>query len=89
MKNGTFTITNIGVFGVDGGTPILNPGEAAILCIGQIRKRPWNHKGRIRLRATTTLSLSFDHRLIDGELGSKILADIARVLEKPDHALVW
>ncbi|TLS47993.1 2-oxo acid dehydrogenase subunit E2 [Streptomyces montanus] len=84
MRNGTFTITNIGVFGIDGGTPILNPGEAAILCFGQVRRTPWEHKGRIRLRDTATLALSFDHRLVDGELGSLVLRDIARFLERPD-----
>ncbi|MGW7689812.1 dihydrolipoamide acetyltransferase family protein [Streptomyces asiaticus] len=84
MRNGTFTITNIGVFGIDGGTPILNPGEAAILCFGQVRRTPWEYKGRIRLRDTTTLALSFDHRLVDGELGSLVLRDIARFLERPD-----
>jgi 2-oxoisovalerate dehydrogenase E2 component (dihydrolipoyl transacylase) len=83
MKDGTFTITNIGVFRVDGGTPILNPGEAAILCIGQIRRQPWEHKGKIKLRSVTTLALSFDHRLVDGELGSRVLADIAMSLEDP------
>ena len=89
MKDGTFTITNIGVFGVDGGTPILNPGEAAILCVGQIRKQPWEHKGKVKLRSVATLALSFDHRLIDGELGSKVLADIARVLEHPSTVAGW
>ncbi|MGY0064364.1 dihydrolipoamide acetyltransferase family protein [Streptomyces sp. LZ34] len=84
MRNGTFTITNIGVFGIDGGTPILNPGEAAILCFGQVRRTPWEHKGRIRLRETATLTLSFDHRLVDGELGSLVLRDIARFLERPE-----
>ncbi|MFG2658572.1 dihydrolipoamide acetyltransferase family protein [Streptomyces sp. NPDC048425] len=84
MRNGTFTITNIGVFGIDGGTPILNPGEAAILCFGQVRRTPREHKGRVRLRDTTTLAMSFDHRLVDGELGSLVLRDIARFLERPD-----
>jgi 2-oxoisovalerate dehydrogenase E2 component (dihydrolipoyl transacylase) len=89
MRGGTFTITNIGVFGVDGATPIINPGESAILCIGQIQQRPWNYKSKVALRHTTTLSLSFDHRVVDGELGSKTLADIGRLLERPDHALAW
>jgi 2-oxoisovalerate dehydrogenase E2 component (dihydrolipoyl transacylase) len=84
MRDGTFTITNIGVFGVDGGTPILNPGEAAILCFGQVRRMPWEHNGRVRLREVTTLAISFDHRLVDGELGSLVLRDIARFLEHPD-----
>jgi pyruvate dehydrogenase E2 component (dihydrolipoamide acetyltransferase) len=87
MKDGTFTITNIGVFGIDGGTPILNPGEAAILCFGQIRRQPWEHNGKIKLRNITTLSLSFDHRLVDGELGSRVLADIGATLNDPLLAL--
>lgn len=87
MQKGTFTITNIGVFGVDAGTPILNPGEAAILCLGGIRRQPWEHKGKIKLRHVGTLALSFDHRLIDGELGSRLLADVARLLEDPALAL--
>ncbi|NIH87116.1 dihydrolipoamide acetyltransferase family protein [Amycolatopsis granulosa] len=88
MTGGTFTITNIGVFGVDGGTPILNPGEAGILCVGQIVRRPWEHQGAIALRSVCTLSLSFDHRLVDGQLGSAVLAHIARLLTQPSLALV-
>jgi pyruvate dehydrogenase E2 component (dihydrolipoamide acetyltransferase) len=88
MRGGTFTISNVGVFGVDGATPILNPGESAILALGQTRQLPWNHKGRIRLRSVTTLSLSFDHRLVDGELGSRVLAEIAEILEHPARASV-
>ncbi|MCV7228076.1 dihydrolipoamide acetyltransferase family protein [Mycolicibacterium komossense] len=87
MARGTFTITNIGVFGVDGGTPILNPGEAGILCVGQIVRRPWEHRGEIALRSVCTLSLSFDHRLVDGQLGSQVLAHIARLLTDPSLAL--
>jgi pyruvate dehydrogenase E2 component (dihydrolipoamide acetyltransferase) len=89
MAGGTITITNVGVFGVDTGTPILNPGEAAILCFGAIRDMPWVHEGEIAVRKITTLSVSFDHRLVDGELGSRFIADIAAVLENPDTALVW
>jgi pyruvate dehydrogenase E2 component (dihydrolipoamide acetyltransferase) len=87
MQKGTFTITNIGVFNVDCGTPILNPGEAVILCVGAIRRKPWEHKGKIKLRSLCTLALSFDHRLIDGELGSRVLADIAHFLQGPALAL--
>lgn len=87
MQKGTFTITNIGVFNVDCGTPILNPGEAVILCVGAIRRKPWEHKGKIKLRSLCTLALSFDHRLIDGELGSRVLADIAHFLQDPALAL--
>ena len=89
MSDGTITITNVGVFGIDTGTPILNPGEAAILAFGAIREQPWVHKGKIRARHVTQLALSFDHRLVDGGLGSRFLADVARVLEEPGQALVW
>ncbi len=89
MQGGTVTITNVGVFGVDSGTPILNPGEAAILAFGQVRELPWVHKGRVVPRQVTTLALSFDHRLIDGELGSRLLADTAAVLEQPKRLISW
>jgi pyruvate dehydrogenase E2 component (dihydrolipoamide acetyltransferase) len=89
MQGGTVTITNVGVFGVDAGTPILNPGEAAILAVGQIRELPWVHKGRVVPRQVTTLALSFDHRMVDGELGSKVLADTAAVLEQPKRLITW
>ncbi|WP_127130044.1 dihydrolipoamide acetyltransferase family protein [Georgenia sp. SYP-B2076] len=89
MADGTITITNVGVFGIDTGTPILNPGESAILAFGAITQRPWVHNGKIKPRWVTQLALSFDHRLVDGALGSKVLADIARVLEDPAQALVW
>ncbi|WP_032376575.1 dihydrolipoamide acetyltransferase family protein [Rhodococcoides fascians] len=83
LADGTITITNVGVFGVDAGTPILNPGEAAILCFGSIRRMPWEHEGAIALRSVTTLSLSFDHRLVDGQQGSQFLALVGRLLSTP------
>ena len=89
QAGGSFTITNVGVFGVDAGTPIINPGESAILCFGAVRKQPWVHKGKIKVRDITTLALSFDHRLIDGEKGSRFLADVASVLEDPAAALFF
>ena len=89
MSGGSFTITNVGVFGVDAGTPIINPGESAILCFGAIRKQPWVHKGRIKARDITTLALSFDHRLIDGAKGSQFLADVAAILEDPTSAMLF
>lgn len=89
MQGGTVTITNVGVFGVDTGTPILNPGESAILAVGAIKLQPWVHKGKVKPRQVTTLALSFDHRLVDGELGSKVLADIAAVLEQPKRLITW
>jgi 2-oxoisovalerate dehydrogenase E2 component (dihydrolipoyl transacylase) len=93
MSGGSFTITNVGVFGVDAGTPIINPGESAILCFGAVRKQPWvvNKKGKdkIAVRSVTTLALSFDHRLVDGEKGSRFLADVAEILEDPATALLF
>ncbi|MHC5906146.1 dihydrolipoamide acetyltransferase family protein [Streptomyces sp. S6] len=89
MQGGTVTITNVGVFGIDTGTPILNPGESAILAVGAIRLQPWVHKGKVKPRQVTTLALSFDHRLVDGELGSKVLADVAAVLERPKRLITW
>jgi 2-oxoisovalerate dehydrogenase E2 component (dihydrolipoyl transacylase) len=88
MRGGTITITNVGVFGVDTGTPILNPGESAILAFGAIRKLPWVHKGKVRARMVTNLGVSFDHRLVDGQLGSQFLADVARILVDPMRTLV-
>jgi len=89
MTGGTITITNVGVFGVDTGTPILNPGESAILAFGAIREMPWVHKGKIKPRQVTQLALSFDHRIIDGELGSRFLADIGALLADPGTALAF
>ena len=90
MSGGTFTITNVGVFGVDAGTPIINPGESAILCFGAINKRPWvDEAGEIVVRDVTTLALSFDHRHIDGEKGSRFLADVAGILSDPGTALLF
>ncbi|MFI1563543.1 dihydrolipoamide acetyltransferase family protein [Streptomyces sp. NPDC020490] len=89
MQGGTVTITNVGVFGVDTGTPLLNPGESAILAVGAIKLQPWVHKGKVKPRQVTTLALSFDHRLVDGELGSKVLADVAAILEQPKRLITW
>ncbi|MFC8227472.1 dihydrolipoamide acetyltransferase family protein [Streptomyces sp. NPDC057287] len=89
MAGGTVTITNVGVFGVDTGTPILNPGESAILAVGAIKLQPWVHKGKVKPRQVTTLALSFDHRLVDGELGSRVLADVAAILEQPKRLITW
>ena len=88
MSGGTFSITNVGVFGVDTGTPILPPGEAAILAFGAVRERPWVHKGKIKVRQVTTLGLSFDHRIIDGELGSKFMRDVSDFLSDPEATLL-
>ncbi len=84
---GTITITNIGVFGIDAATPILNPGEAAILCLGAVRRTPWLDGDEIVPRWTVQLSLSFDHRLIDGELGSRFLRRVGEVLHDPTWEL--
>ncbi len=89
LGQGTISITNVGVFGVDTGTPILNPGESVILCVGAVRKRPWVHKGKVKPRWVVQLSVSLDHRVIDGDLGSRFLADVGALLERPDRALLW
>jgi pyruvate dehydrogenase E2 component (dihydrolipoamide acetyltransferase) len=88
MSGGTFSITNVGVFGVDAGTPIINPGEAAILALGAVRRQPWEHRGEIALRDVMTLALSFDHRLVDGEQGSKFLVAVGDVLREPGRAML-
>ncbi|GIE81001.1 dihydrolipoamide acetyltransferase component of pyruvate dehydrogenase complex [Actinoplanes philippinensis] len=88
MAGGTLSITNVGVFGIDTGTPILPPGESAILAFGVIRPTPWVHKGKIKVRQVTTLGLSFDHRIIDGELGSKFLRDVGAFLTDPEATLL-
>ncbi|MFC4334132.1 dihydrolipoamide acetyltransferase family protein [Salininema proteolyticum] len=90
MAGGTFSITNVGAFGVDTGTPILPPGESAILVFGAVRDQPWVHEGEIKVRKVTQLGLSFDHRLIDGEQGSKFLRDVGEFLADPGMAsLAW
>ena len=100
MSGGTFTITNVGVFGVDAGTPIINPGESAILCFGAVRKQPWvvstgsptgpvGDGDEIAIRQVTQLALSFDHRHVDGEKGSRFLADVAAIMEDPAAALLF
>jgi 2-oxoisovalerate dehydrogenase E2 component (dihydrolipoyl transacylase) len=89
LVGGTFTITNVGVFGVDTGTPILNPGEAAILAVGAIKPMPWVVDGELAVRTVCQLALSFDHRLVDGEQGSRFLADVGSLLTDPGLALTW
>jgi pyruvate dehydrogenase E2 component (dihydrolipoamide acetyltransferase) len=92
MSGGTFTITNVGVFGVDTGTPILNPGESAILAVGAVRRMPWvigsGAEERLEPRWVTQLAVSFDHRLVDGQLGSQFLSEVAAILTDPGLALL-
>jgi 2-oxoisovalerate dehydrogenase E2 component (dihydrolipoyl transacylase) len=83
MSGGTITVTNIGVFGMDTGTPILNPGEVAIVALGTIKQKPWVVDGEVRPRFVTTLGASFDHRVVDGDVASRFLADVASVIEEP------
>ncbi|MBH0129366.1 dihydrolipoamide acetyltransferase family protein [Salinibacterium sp. NK8237] len=87
LNGGTISITNVGIFGIDAGTPILNPGEAAILAMGAVRRMPWEHHGDIALRDVMTLSLSFDHRLVDGEQGARFLTDVGSILNDPGTVL--
>ncbi len=89
MLGGTITITNVGVFGVDTGTPIINPGESAILAVGQVAQRPWVVDGAVVPRWLCQLALSFDHRVVDGEQGSRFLADVGALLTDPGLALTW
>lgn len=87
LTSSNITISNVGVFGVDGGIPILNPGESAIIALGAIRRLPWEHEGQIALRDVCTVTVSFDHRVLDGREAAGFLADIAAVLERPSLAL--
>ena len=89
LARGTITITNVGVFGVDTGTPILTPGESAILALGQVKEAPWVHEGALAVRQVTTLALSFDHRIVDGDLGSAVLRDIGAMLTDPLRMIAW
>jgi len=89
LAGGTITITNVGVFGVDAGTPILTPPEAAILAFGQVKDAPWVVDGQLAVRPVTTLSLSFDHRIVDGDLGSAVLRDVGAMLHDPARMLAW
>lgn len=93
LASGTFTITNIGVFGVDGGTPILSPGESAIMCLGTIRRKPWvvgtGAEEHLEPRSVCTVSLTFDHRLVDGAMASKFLAEVATIMGNPGLALMF
>ncbi|QHT55176.1 2-oxo acid dehydrogenase subunit E2 [Cellulomonas sp. H30R-01] len=87
LSGGTLTLTNVGVFGVDGGTPILVPGQSAIVAVGAVRRQPWEHEGAVALRDVLTLTVSFDHRVVDGEQASRFLADVGRVLARPASVL--
>lgn len=89
LAGGTFSISNIGVFGVDAGTPILPPGQSGILAVGAVRRQPWEHRGEIALRQVMTLSLSFDHRLVDGAEGATFLKTVADILEEPGRAMLF
>jgi pyruvate dehydrogenase E2 component (dihydrolipoamide acetyltransferase) len=89
QAGGTITITNVGVFGVDTGTPILTPGETAILALGQVKEAPWVHEGALAVRQVTTLALSFDHRIVDGDLGSAVLRDVGAMLTDPVRMIAW
>lgn len=88
LRGGTFTITNIGALGMEGGTPILNPGEAGILATGAVSRRPWEHRGRITLREVMTLTLAFDHRLVDGAQAARFLHDVGGMLREPARAML-
>jgi 2-oxoisovalerate dehydrogenase E2 component (dihydrolipoyl transacylase) len=88
LTGGTFTISNVGVFGVDGGTALLTPGETAILCLGAVRQRPWVVGGALAVRDVLDLTLTIDHRVVDGEDGAGFLADVGAMLEDPVEMLL-
>jgi 2-oxoisovalerate dehydrogenase E2 component (dihydrolipoyl transacylase) len=85
LRDGTITVTNVGVFGVDSGVPILNPGEAAILAVGSLQRRPWEYAGELALRHVVTLSLAFDHRLVDGQAAALFLREVGDVVADPTN----
>jgi 2-oxoisovalerate dehydrogenase E2 component (dihydrolipoyl transacylase) len=89
LAGGTISITNVGVFGVDTGTPILPPGETAILALGQVKDAPWVHRGELAVRKVCTLGMSFDHRIVDGDLGAAVLRDVGAMLTDPLRMLAW
>jgi pyruvate dehydrogenase E2 component (dihydrolipoamide acetyltransferase) len=89
LADGTISITNVGVFGVDSGTPILPPGQAAILAFGQVKDGPWVRDGQLTVRRICTLSMSFDHRIVDGDLGAAVLRDVGAMLAEPLHMVAW
>lgn len=89
LNGGTFSLSNIGVFGIDAGTPILPPGQSGILAVGAVRRQPWEYRGEIVLRQLMTLSLSFDHRIVDGQEGSQFLKTVADTLEQPGRAMLF
>jgi len=89
LAGGTISITNVGVFGIDTGTPILPPGEAAILAFGQVKDAPWVHEGALAVRKVCTLGMSFDHRIVDGDLGAAVLRDVGAMLADPLRLLAW
>ncbi|HEY1620301.1 MAG TPA: 2-oxo acid dehydrogenase subunit E2, partial [Streptosporangiaceae bacterium] len=89
LADGTVSITNVGVFGVDTGTPILPPGQTAILAFGQVKDAPWVHEGQLAVRKVTTLSMSFDHRVVDGDLGAAVLREVGAMLTDPVQLLAW
>ena len=88
MTGGTFTITNLGMFGVDTFTPIIHPPENAILGVGRIVVKPIILNGDFAAASTMPLSLTFDHRIIDGVPAAKFLQSLKKLLENPELLLV-
>jgi len=88
MLGGTITVTNVGPFGVDAAVAILPPGTGAIVCVGQVAKAPWVVDDEIVVRHVVELSMTFDHRQIDGALASRVIAHIGAFVEDPATALL-
>ncbi len=85
---GTFTISNLGMFGVDQFTAIINPPEAAILAVGRVKDTPVVADGKVEIKAMMSVTLSSDHRLIDGAVAGQFLAHLRDVLEQPLELLI-
>jgi len=87
VKGGSFTVTNLGMFGVDSFTPIINPGQAGIVSFGRVREEPMVEEGKVVVKPVLRMGLSFDHRIVDGAPAAQFLSTIKELLEKPDLLL--
>jgi pyruvate dehydrogenase E2 component (dihydrolipoamide acetyltransferase) len=85
MRGGTFTLSNLGMYGVDSFTAIINPPESAILAIGRIVDTPVARAGQIVLRPMANLSLSSDHRIVDGVKAARFMADLRAAIERAEN----
>jgi pyruvate dehydrogenase E2 component (dihydrolipoamide acetyltransferase) len=87
MANGTFSISNLGMFGIDSFSAVINPPEGAILAVGQVREEPVVKEGRVVVGKKLAMTLSADHRVVDGAVGASFLAELRALLERPIRVL--